>query len=104
MSDHCHNDRDIRARSDRSVATKAGIARRQRERLQRCDVVPVRPFRVRFLELERRGEMTANGLAVNLGMVRARRGCASDGDGTAVKRVLGLKKHRGGARATIPYE
>jgi hypothetical protein len=104
MSDHCHDDRNIRARSDRSVATQAGIARRQRDRLGRCDEVPVEPFRARFLELYCRGDLTANGLAAHLGLVRRRRGCGSDADGTAVKRMLGLKEHRGRRRTTVPYD
>jgi hypothetical protein len=88
----------------RSQSTKAGIARRQQRRLEQCEEVPVAPFRSRFLALQRRGEINANAMAVHLGWLRSRNGCASDGDGTRVRRTLGIREHRGTEREAIPYE
>ena len=67
MPNSHHDDPLRRCPGNRSEATKAGIARRQRQRLDCREVVPVEPFTRSFLVQERRGEMTANGLAVRLG-------------------------------------
>lgn len=56
---------------------------------QMRDDVPVEPFRERFLELERRGELTAVDVAIRLGWSENRQPRRRP-DSQRVRRVLGL--------------
>lgn len=91
------------------------IGRRRQRKIECMDLVPVAPFREKFLEKRRRGELTVGQLCREMGWTRLlteeqarrerRRSCVQP-DTSLAQRHLGLKGHStsGVVRAFIPYE
>lgn len=102
---------------ERSQITREAMARRRERQLAACEIVPVAPFRERYLELHRRRDMSLHDVARIMEWSKHKRddprwGTTNSWDDGYAARVLGLraeipgKKDRGVMRhrETISYE
>jgi hypothetical protein len=90
--------------------------RRMRQLEDQCVMVPVEPFRLRFLRLQSQGQMTLSGLCVTMGWVyrpsemrlraEQRRPGAVKPNTSLAKRALGMERRPGrlDAQHHVTYE
>jgi hypothetical protein len=107
MSEHCEG---------RSHRIKRGLQRRRDELVDGCVLVPVEPFRERYLELRQRNEITATSLCLRMGWIyrpgagscekERRRPGTVKADTSRALVTLGLRRRSGceGARQFVTYD